>query len=35
VAWDDSSEPAWLAAPGVTVAVRAEHVLADGVLRVL
>jgi hypothetical protein len=35
VAWDDSSEPEVLAAPGVTVAVRAGHVLADGVLRVL
>ncbi len=35
VAWDDSCEPEWLEAPGVTVAVRAGHVLADGALRVL
>ena len=35
VAWDEASEPAWLEAPDVTTAVRAGHVLADGVLRVL
>ncbi|MFB9363567.1 hypothetical protein [Actinoplanes nipponensis] len=35
VAWDDSCEEGWLRAPGLPVAVRAGHVLADGVLRVL
>jgi hypothetical protein len=35
VAWDDQSRPEWLEAPGLTVAVRAGHVLADGVSRVL
>lgn len=31
--WEDDLEPGWLDVPGVTAALRAGHILAEGVLR--